>query len=170
MSAIPAYSAFAIAILFTHVTAQYSYGDTDDPNVAGASGPDSGSGGISTAGIIALGVIAGVVVVLGISSAALFYVAKKRQWAMREALRRSARTVVKAVMTPLTPRFPKSARSTRPPTRDREEEDNELRRTERRYRNPLDPEKDAVVTAKESPKETGSNIRGWSSYFSFNRS
>jgi hypothetical protein len=44
-----------------------------------------------------------------VSSAILFYVAKKRQWAIREKIRRSARRVAESIKSPMTPRFPKSA-------------------------------------------------------------
>jgi hypothetical protein len=177
------------SILITQAAAQFGYDDPNDIesiNAAGASGPSSG-GGMSTGGMIALCVIVGVVVIIGcmcpnlvalkarlnanyilpiVSSAALFYFAKKRQWKMREKIRRSARHVVQAVKTPLTPRFP---RSQRPHPRDRERIPREAARA-KPQRLPTDVEKDAVVTTEEASKTLGTKPRGWSSYFSFNRS
>ncbi|KAL4935567.1 hypothetical protein BDV06DRAFT_125538 [Aspergillus oleicola] len=165
------YSSLVAATLVARTAAQGEI-DPDDVealNAAGASGK-SGGGGMSTGGMIALCVIVGVVVVIGFASAALFYLAKKRQWAMREKLRRSAKQVVRAVKTPLTPRFP---RSQRPPTagggRDRRERDRELSMTKPRQK-PTDEEKAAIVTLDEASKTSETRSRGWSSYFSFNRS
>lgn len=45
-----------------------------------------------------------------VTSAVLYVVAKRRQWAVREKLRQTARKVTDKVLTPLTPRFPRSAR------------------------------------------------------------
>ncbi|KAL3453123.1 hypothetical protein BJX65DRAFT_265549 [Aspergillus insuetus] len=156
------------SILITQAAAQFGYDDPNDIesiNAAGAAGPSSG-GGMSTGGMIALCVIVGVVVIIGFSSAALFYFAKKRQWKMREKIRRSARHVVQAVKTPLTPRFP---RSQRPHPRDRERIPREAARA-KPQRLPTDVEKGAVVTTDEASKSLGTKPRGWSSYFSFNRS
>ncbi|KAL2846790.1 hypothetical protein BJX68DRAFT_268505 [Aspergillus pseudodeflectus] len=156
------------SILITRAAAQFGYDDPNDIesiNAAGAAGPSSG-GGMSTGGMIALCVIVGVVVIIGFSSAALFYLAKKRQWKMREKIRRSARHVVQAVKTPLTPRFP---RSQRPHPRDRERIPREAARA-KPQRLPTDVEKDAVVIKDDASKALGTKARGWSSYFSFNRS
>ncbi|KAH8165834.1 hypothetical protein CIB48_g2410 [Xylaria polymorpha] len=49
------------------------------------------------------------VVILGISTAVLFYLAKKREWKVRESIRRSARKVVTA-LTPRRTEFPRSAK------------------------------------------------------------
>ncbi|KAL4964610.1 uncharacterized protein BDV14DRAFT_200664 [Aspergillus stella-maris] len=163
------YSALVAATFVAQTTAQGEI-DPDDIealNAAGASGK-SGGGGMSNGGMIALCVIVGVVVVVGFTSAALFYVAKKRQWAMREKLRRSAKQVARAIKTPLTPRFP---RSQRPPTagRDRRERDRELPMTKPRQK-PTDEEKAAIITSDDASKTSKTKARGWSSYFSFNRS
>jgi len=74
---------------------------------AGAEGPDVGSVNLSKGATIAIAVVVSVVVVLGITMAVLYYGAKKRQWKVKENIRRSARKVtngVKAVMSPLTPK------------------------------------------------------------------
>ncbi|EEH38318.1 hypothetical protein PAAG_01239 [Paracoccidioides lutzii Pb01] len=62
---------------------------------------------ISQGGIIAIAVIVGIVVVLGITSVILFYLAKRRQWEVRASIRRSARRLT----APLTPRRFSSAPS-----------------------------------------------------------
>lgn len=49
-----------------------------------------------------------------VASAFLYLIAKRRQWRIREKIRRSARRVGEAIRTPLTPRFSKSARSPLP--------------------------------------------------------
>ncbi|KAL4949680.1 hypothetical protein BDW69DRAFT_173822 [Aspergillus filifer] len=87
---------------------------------------------------------------------------------MREKLRRSAKQVARAIKTPLTPRFP---RSQRPPTagRDRREMDRELPMTKPRQK-PTDEEKAAIITSDDASKTSETKVRGWSSYFSFNRS
>ncbi|KIX04012.1 uncharacterized protein Z518_07565 [Rhinocladiella mackenziei CBS 650.93] len=74
---------------------------------AGASGADTGSVNLSHGATIAIAVVVSIVVVLGITMTVLFYLAKKRQWKIKEGIRRSARRVtsaVKAVTTPLTPK------------------------------------------------------------------
>ncbi|KAL1982107.1 hypothetical protein VTN96DRAFT_1762 [Rasamsonia emersonii] len=96
-------------------TSSTDSGDVASENAAGASGP--GSSMISSKShdvVITLSVIVGVVAVLGVSSAILFLVAKKRQWAVREAMRRSTRRAANAIKSPLTPRFPKSPRDAPP--------------------------------------------------------
>ncbi|KAJ9614180.1 hypothetical protein H2200_002316 [Cladophialophora chaetospira] len=74
---------------------------------AGAEGPDTGSVNLSRGATIAISVVVSVVVILGGTMAVLFFLAKKRQWTMKETIRRSARkvtNVAKAVVTPLTPK------------------------------------------------------------------
>ncbi|KAL4996725.1 hypothetical protein BDV10DRAFT_186818 [Aspergillus recurvatus] len=163
------YSSLVVSILVAQSAAQGEYdpNDIEASNAAGAAGK-SGGGGMSTGGMIALCVIVGVVVIIGFSSAALFYIAKKRQWAMREAIRRSAKQVVRAVKTPLTPRFP---RSQRPLAADgnRDAANREAPKI-KRARKPTDLEKDAVITTDEASKSSETKSRGWASYFSFNRS
>ncbi|KAL4927041.1 uncharacterized protein BDV17DRAFT_292935 [Aspergillus undulatus] len=159
------YGSLLASILVAQSAAQGEWdpNDVEALNEAGASGK-SGGGGMSSSGMIALCVIVGVVVVIGFGSAALFFIAKKRQWAMREKLRRSAKQVVKVVKTPLTPRFP---RSQRPPTAigDRDRATRQPQRPK-----PTDVEKDAILEIDESSKSSETKPRGWSSYFSFNRS
>ncbi|KAK6845814.1 hypothetical protein PG990_007732 [Apiospora arundinis] len=75
----------------------------------GASGSSPGAVEISHGGMVAIIVVVSVVAVLGISMAILFYVAKKREWKIRETLRRSARKVVTA-LTPRRSEFPKSVK------------------------------------------------------------
>lgn len=60
--------------------------------------------------LIAIIVIAAVIALVGIGMAILFYVAKKREWKMREKLRQSARKVVNA-LTPRRSEFPKEVRN-----------------------------------------------------------
>ncbi|OCT54173.1 hypothetical protein CLCR_00321 [Cladophialophora carrionii] len=74
---------------------------------AGAAGPDTGSVNLSRGATIAIAVVVSVVVILGVTMTTLFFLAKKRQWTMKETIRRSARKVssaVKAVTTPMTPK------------------------------------------------------------------
>ncbi|KAL7621942.1 hypothetical protein AAE478_007442 [Parahypoxylon ruwenzoriense] len=84
-----------------------SDGSIDDS--AGASGNSPGVVQISHGAMIAIIVVVAVVCVLGISMAVLFYLAKKREWKVRESIRRSARKVVTA-LTPRRSEFPKSAK------------------------------------------------------------
>ncbi|KAI1208106.1 uncharacterized protein F4807DRAFT_153696 [Annulohypoxylon truncatum] len=78
-------------------------------NSAGASGSSPGVVQISHGAIVAIIVVVAVVCVLGISTAVLFYLAKKREWKVRESIRRSARKVVTA-LTPRRSEFPKSVK------------------------------------------------------------
>jgi hypothetical protein len=88
---------------------------------AGASGSSDGYG-ISTGGLIAIVVVVVVVAILGsecrrmchgdqakltriATMGALFFIAKKREWTMKETLRRSARKV-KTALTPRRAEFP----------------------------------------------------------------
>ncbi|KAH0829457.1 hypothetical protein FOPE_10686 [Fonsecaea pedrosoi] len=74
---------------------------------AGAAGPDTGSVNLSRGATIAIAVVVSIVVVLGVTMTVLFFLAKKRQWKIKESIRRSARKVtsaVKAVATPITPK------------------------------------------------------------------
>ncbi|KAK8085065.1 hypothetical protein PG997_006336 [Apiospora hydei] len=92
----------------------YGADGTNKPNSAidsteGASGSSPGAIEISHGGMVAIIVVVSVVAVLGISMAVLFYVAKKREWKIRETLRRSARKVVTA-LTPRRTEFPKSVK------------------------------------------------------------
>ncbi|KAI1662305.1 hypothetical protein F4813DRAFT_104690 [Daldinia decipiens] len=84
-----------------------SGGSIDDS--AGAAGSSPGVVQISHGAIIAIIVVVAVVCVLGISTAVLFYLAKKREWKVRESIRRSARKVVTA-LTPRRSEFPRSVK------------------------------------------------------------
>ncbi|KAM5346689.1 hypothetical protein ACJ41O_009694 [Fusarium nematophilum] len=90
------------------------YGDDSAPDLdgteAGASGDSSGNSvSISQGGMIAIIVVVVVVSILGISTAILFFVAKKREWKVKETIRRSARKVVTA-FTPRRTEFPSSVK------------------------------------------------------------
>ncbi|KAL2755615.1 hypothetical protein ACRALDRAFT_2027327 [Sodiomyces alcalophilus JCM 7366] len=76
---------------------------------AGASGSSPGAVNLSKDAIIAIIVVVSVVAVLGIGMAVLFYVAKKREWKIRENIRKSARKVVIA-MTPRRTEFPREVK------------------------------------------------------------
>ncbi|CZR51887.1 uncharacterized protein PAC_01764 [Phialocephala subalpina] len=84
-------------------------GSSGDSN-AGAAGTDSSSISISRGGVIAIIVCATFVCVFGVVSAILFYLAKKRDWKVRESIRRSARRVATA-LTPRSARFPRDIHS-----------------------------------------------------------
>lgn len=84
---------------------------TGDTN-AGAQGNSSSSITISKGGIIALIVVAVTVCIIGITTATLWYFAKKRSWEVRKTLRRSARRVATA-LTPRRSTFPKDVHSKR---------------------------------------------------------
>ncbi|KAI1758106.1 hypothetical protein F4782DRAFT_12932 [Xylaria castorea] len=82
-------------------------GAVDD--AAGAAGSSPGAVQLSHGALIAIIVVVAGVVVLGISTAVLFYLAKKREWRVRESIRRSARKVVTA-LTPRRAEFPRSVK------------------------------------------------------------
>ncbi|KAI1078162.1 hypothetical protein F5B20DRAFT_245377 [Whalleya microplaca] len=84
-----------------------SGGSVDDS--AGASGNSPGAVQLSHGAMIAIIVVVAVVVVLGVSMAVLFYLAKKREWKVREKIRHSAKKVVTA-LTPRRSEFPKSVK------------------------------------------------------------
>ncbi|KAK4043137.1 hypothetical protein C8A01DRAFT_43918 [Parachaetomium inaequale] len=83
-----------------------------DGSSAGAAGPSSGGVVLSHSALVAIIVVVVVVAVFGIASSALFFVAKKREWTVRETIRRSARKVV-TVLTPRRSEFPKSVKEGR---------------------------------------------------------
>lgn len=105
---------------------------------AGASGDSSkNSMSISTGGLIAIIVVVVVVTIIGskcrepflcdrfrifadsstpVSTATLFFIAKKREWKVRETLRRSARKVA-AALTPRRTEFPDSVKGRSGPSR-----------------------------------------------------
>ncbi|BCS30128.1 uncharacterized protein APUU_80431A [Aspergillus puulaauensis] len=163
------YSLFIVVSLVAHSVAgsEWDASDVQAQNEAGAAGK-SGGGGMSNGGMIALCVIVGVVVILGFSSAALFYVAKKRQWQMREKISRSAKQVAQAIKTPLTATFPRSQRlPTTSGGKNKSSRDLPMTKPQRK---PTDVEKGAVITTDVSSQGSQSKSRGWASYFSFNRS
>jgi phosphate/sulfate permease len=80
-----------------------------DGSIAGASGTSSGGVVLSHGAMIAIIVVVVVVALFGVATSVLFFVAKKREWTMRETLRRSARKVV-TVLTPRRSEFPKSVK------------------------------------------------------------
>ncbi|OAL52517.1 hypothetical protein IQ07DRAFT_490623, partial [Pyrenochaeta sp. DS3sAY3a] len=69
-------------------------GGTDnpqDPSDAGAEGTQKGAFSLSSGAIAAISVVAALVVIGGIGSATLFWLAKKRQWDVRQSIRRASR-------------------------------------------------------------------------------
>ncbi|KAK2049907.1 hypothetical protein LZ31DRAFT_291483 [Colletotrichum somersetense] len=76
---------------------------------AGASGDSPGAVNLSREAMIAIIVVVSVVGALGIGMAILFYIAKKREWKIRETMRKSARKVVTA-LTPRRAEFPRSVK------------------------------------------------------------
>ncbi|KAM3458033.1 hypothetical protein MY3296_000683 [Beauveria thailandica] len=82
----------------------------DSGTEAGAAGDSSkNSITLSTGGMIAIIIVVVVVVIIGVSTASLFFIAKKREWKVRERLRRSARKVA-TVLTPRRSQFPDSVK------------------------------------------------------------
>ncbi|KAL5393952.1 hypothetical protein PMIN06_007609 [Paraphaeosphaeria minitans] len=71
----------------------YNGGDDnpEDPSDAGAAGTQQGGFSLSKGGLAAIIVVISLVVILGVSSAVLFWLAKKRQWDVRQSLRRASR-------------------------------------------------------------------------------
>ncbi|KFZ11891.1 hypothetical protein V501_04521 [Pseudogymnoascus sp. VKM F-4519 (FW-2642)] len=107
MSAAQASASKEFAALFTDPVPPSNTPSGDD---AGAAGPSSGSVTISRGGIIAIGVVVGFVVVFGVVSSVLFYLAKKRSWEIRASIRKSAKRVATA-LTPRRSEFPKNVRN-----------------------------------------------------------
>ncbi|KZM26131.1 uncharacterized protein EKO05_0010589 [Ascochyta rabiei] len=64
--------------------------DADD---AGAAGSSRGAFELSSGGLIAIIVVAVIVVIGGIGSATLWWLAKKRQWDVRQSIRRASRRI-----------------------------------------------------------------------------
>lgn len=62
-----------------------------DPTDAGAAGAQKGGFTLSKGGLAAIIVVIALVIIVGISSAVLFWLAKKRQWDVRQSLRRASR-------------------------------------------------------------------------------
>ncbi|CEJ91064.1 hypothetical protein VHEMI06802 [[Torrubiella] hemipterigena] len=77
---------------------------------AGASGDSSANSiSLSTGGMIAIIVVVVIVAIIGAVTATLFFIAKKREWTIKETIRRSA-AKVKRVMTPKRTEFPDSVK------------------------------------------------------------
>ncbi|KAK5995139.1 hypothetical protein PT974_03535 [Cladobotryum mycophilum] len=72
-------------------------------NDAGAAGDTSDSMNFSTGAMIAVIVVVVVVILIGVSTATLFFIAKRREWTVRETIRRSTRKIVDDI--PPTPRL-----------------------------------------------------------------
>lgn len=69
----------------------YGYGTPSTGGNAGNGGSDNGSMGVPKGGLIAIIVVVGLVAIIGLTSAVLFYLAKKRQWEIRNSIRRVSR-------------------------------------------------------------------------------
>lgn len=89
--------------------ASYSGEVVDDGSDAGAAGPSSSGLVLSREALIAIIVVVVVVALFGIGTSILFFVAKKREWTIKETLRRSAKKVVTA-LTPRRSEFPRSVK------------------------------------------------------------
>ncbi|KAI0014783.1 hypothetical protein F4780DRAFT_168713 [Xylariomycetidae sp. FL0641] len=104
MAPVADYSDFPLA----DSTSETISGGTVDAD-AGASGSSSGGVQLSRSAMIAIIIVVVVVAVLGVSMAVLFYLAKKKEWKIRQSIRRSAKKVVTA-LTPRRSEFPKSVK------------------------------------------------------------
>ncbi|PSR97433.1 hypothetical protein BD289DRAFT_480111 [Coniella lustricola] len=92
---------------------------TDSPGTANSDGSISNNAGagsgndntfsLSKGGIIALIVVFVFFAIMGIGTATLFYLAKKKEWKIKETIRRSAKRVVIA-LTPRRTEFPSSVK------------------------------------------------------------
>ncbi|KAF2745364.1 hypothetical protein M011DRAFT_372019, partial [Sporormia fimetaria CBS 119925] len=71
-----------------------------DPDDAGAEGATKGAFSISKGGLAAIIAVAVVVAVAGIVSAVLFWLAKKRQWDVRQSIRRASRRITGRAVEP----------------------------------------------------------------------
>ncbi|KAL1838696.1 hypothetical protein VTJ49DRAFT_2286 [Mycothermus thermophilus] len=87
-------------------------GDEIDGTSAGAAGTSTGGVSLSQGALIAIIVVVVVVALAGIATSALFFVAKKREWTVKETLRRSAKRVATA-LTPRRSEFPRSVKEGR---------------------------------------------------------
>ncbi|KAF7122242.1 hypothetical protein CNMCM5793_000199 [Aspergillus hiratsukae] len=107
-----------------------------------------------------------------VSSTALFFVAKKREWTMRETIRRSARHVVQAIKTPLTPRFPKvpeQLRRTQTKEDKKEARSHRLNDMEKGFKTSDSTKCSVQITAGERAKGNEKKTKGWGSRFAFDR-
>ncbi|KAF2009583.1 hypothetical protein BU24DRAFT_380079 [Aaosphaeria arxii CBS 175.79] len=86
-----------------------------DPSEAGAEGASKGAFNISKGGLIAIIVVAVLVAVAGGASAVLFWLAKKRQWDVRQSLRRASRRLTGRGDVPKRPNRRTGVRLDSPP-------------------------------------------------------
>lgn len=92
----------------TQASAQGSSQDSSQDSSASESGASSSFvGKRADVVIIILSVVLGVVVILTGASAILYAIAKRRNWAVHESMRRSARRAANALKSPLMTRFPR---------------------------------------------------------------
>ncbi|KAF2802783.1 uncharacterized protein BDZ99DRAFT_576650 [Mytilinidion resinicola] len=75
----------------------------EDPSDAGASGSSQGAFSLSKGALAAIIVVVVVVVIGGAASATLFYLAKKRQWDVRQSIRRASRRLTGRSIPAKTP-------------------------------------------------------------------
>ncbi|KAH6605734.1 hypothetical protein Trco_004887 [Trichoderma cornu-damae] len=81
-----------------------------DGTDAGAAGDSSANSiTLSTGALVAIIVVVVVVILIGISTASLFFIAKKREWTIKETIRRSTKRVATA-LTPRRSEFPRSVK------------------------------------------------------------
>ncbi|KAL6892838.1 hypothetical protein HDV57DRAFT_200560 [Trichoderma longibrachiatum] len=81
-----------------------------DGTDAGAAGDSSANSiTLSTGALVAIIIVVVVVILIGISTATLFFIAKKREWTIKETMRRSAKKVAIA-LTPRRSEFPRSVK------------------------------------------------------------
>ncbi|KAI9702745.1 MAG: hypothetical protein M1836_007959 [Candelina mexicana] len=81
---------------------------------AGASGTNTGFVGVSSGAQTAIIIVVVLVAVGGIASAILFYLAKKRQWKVRQTIRRSARRLTGTFKPSSSSRTPQSSSRKQP--------------------------------------------------------
>ncbi|PFH60589.1 hypothetical protein XA68_10690 [Ophiocordyceps unilateralis] len=98
----------------THTTYEGDAGGGAAPGAqsgvdAGASGNNSGAMSLPTGGLVAIVVIVVAVCLIGATTTTLYFLTKKREWKLRERVRKSARRVA-SVLTPRRAQFPNSAR------------------------------------------------------------
>lgn len=79
---------------------------------AGAAGDSSTGVELSHGGLIAIIIVVVVVAILGIGTSILYYMAKKREWQLRERMRRSARRVMAALTPRSRTEFPRDVMDT----------------------------------------------------------
>ncbi|KAE8134711.1 hypothetical protein BDV38DRAFT_285661 [Aspergillus pseudotamarii] len=182
-------SAFSCIILATLTAQSRAQGLITDVEGEGY-GPKPSSSSMS-AGMIVLCVVAGIVVLIGspfsktpiapipalcylgmftdpshsaVSTTILFIIAKRRQWAMREVITRSARRATQAIKTPLSARFPRSqvarGMDSEFPTNRAEERSQKLKVNPKHN----DIEKNSLITETEKARK-GGNGRTWRSLF-----